>query len=446
MVQARIPYNPQTTKRWDELGLPVHIEHPEIPWAPEAKGRKVREFVLVTPPEATLATQLPKGAEIIQSVRLRNRAVVTVAFPPDAQVTHVAFSATEMATRHLDAVPVKPVFGPNNRRYWPDLRWFAVPLKEARYRALDQDGKVIPVIGQWFRKGDRQRLIAVDASRADAVRKLQAAPMFTKFYSFGPVLLDPAPPVVTRKDGPAFEVPLAGKGKLTILNIQANTPGIPYAVWTVDGGPPRDFDLMRERAFNTFSEKGLLNRAVALRLDWPAKPKDAPSVTWRAREVQGGLGGMVSTAHGLPAKARAEFKIKPEIRYLHAQVGYAFAPWQVRAQEAPEGPRIRASVTSDRPGHFSDTPTVVASFLPTPDIRQHDFDIEALDAQGKPLQRLGAAGHSTVKGAREAAMYGSSECFYYFRAKSPREIAQIRLKVRPMHWVELPPLPMHPRG
>lgn len=462
-------------KGWDSIGRPDWVEETAAPRTPDIPGRKVREFALVCPAVRNFAVKLPTGAEMIQIARQKTNAILSVSFPANAQVTSLKLGYPKSAGSFRRTITLRPVIGPNGKRLWPNLAWFAVPQTkdEVRYQFLDSTGTAVPVLGQFSRRGDQNSFVAVDAKKAKDIRKAEQRTLDPEWYEFAPLLLDPAPKIVTRANAPVKMVPLAGGGELGIVRIEAQTSGYPLQAWAVDGKAPRKGPDFHHRSYGGQLDKGLVGRQVSVWVRWPKLREVSPSLSWIVTPPIDGRGSSLArldsadeqmtdepgtsgttwsantrgnghsswhSKSGGTHEAEVMFAIPASQRHAVLQLDYAFEPWKLVVDELVGGPVLRSSVKLSE-STSNGIPLVEVEFHPPIANERMDVALEVYDANGELLKLDSTSGPSTdnVTGKidyRRKAMYA---------IRSPKQIARLRLKARPFHHVTLPPLPMHPR-
>ncbi|MGV3617708.1 MAG: M56 family metallopeptidase [Fimbriimonas sp.] len=439
-VQHR-PLNGKT-EAWDGMGRPMMPLMPvSAPRPIEIPGRKIREIAVTCPPLVNLEVELPEGADLIHLIRYRHVALLAASFPSDAKVTSLRLGIPKVPGAFLRDVAVEADSGPRGRPTWPRVQWYAVPRspQPVRYLPVDGDGKPIPVVAQFAPRRDSKILIAVAADQAPKVRRIQMRTLVAEWHTYGNLILDPAPPIATRPNAPVATVPLLGGGKASVVHIESITPGRPYRVWAVDGGAPRTYDTSL-RQYGGQWEPGGESRIVEVHLQWPKPLGSAATVTWKAdKPLDYRGGGTSATPSSVPVVAQVQVTMPSGHKEAQLHMGYAYEPWREFVQEGIGGARLRASAKRDPNYMVSSQPVTRVAYTPPAEVQAMDMVLEAFDARGKPLKGYGSSGPATVNGKVDPERSAN------FLVKSPGQIARLRLKVRPLHWVTLPPVPLYPK-
>lgn len=440
----QVQVRPQGGKEegWDSMGrLTSMVVASRIPRTPVIPGRKVREIAIGCPPTRLLSVRLPSGAEVLQVAREKRYAIVTASFPADAKVSPIEMGYPRAPGAVMRALALKPVSGPHGKRLSPNLAWFAVPSgrQELQYRIFDQAGKEVPVKGQFSRQGEEENFVAVDATQAGAIARIEECLLVPDWRTFSPLLLDPAPKQRSRSYAPEPKVALPGGAELAILRIESQTPGEPFRSWAIDGGTPRvDYDRSRS-SYASVDQSDYVGRQVVVSVTGLPKGTALPSLTWIVdspmRSRSSGLGSWNGTTLGDVA-----FTVPKDQKEARLQIDYAYEAYREVVNEPLGGPGLKSRARLDPDTTYNDQPSVEVQFDPPQAVQKMDLVMEAYDIKGKLIALQSTSGPSYDHIANTVDYHR----FAHFEIRSPKQIARLRLKARPFHRVTLPPLPMHP--
>lgn len=427
---------------WDLIGRHDWVDMADAPRPPEIPGRKVREFVVVCPADRALIAGVPKGAEVVQISRQKELALISASYPPTAEVTSLEVAFARSPGRLLKSLPIRRAAKPHGRTLWPRFAWFEVPAPSGKVydRLLDRSGREIPLLGQFSPYGSAVAYLAVDAKKAGSLDMIQRHIMVEYAANFAPILLDPAPTEPTRPDAPQPTVPLEGGGRLTVQCIEAQTAGFPARRWASDGGAPRPIqDSGHRSSYIPDREPGRIGREVRMSVVWPENvPADA-TFAWSAdAPVRSHGSGYSGSGHRYDVLVDLYLPLSQREATLHLDYGYE--PWRQIVDEPVGGPKLQSRLEVG-PGWDKKEHYVQVHYLPPAGYEKMDVKLEAFDAKGKMLEANSTSGPSQDNLSGKVDYQRSSN----YVLSSPKQIARLRLKVRPFHRVTLPPIAMHPR-
>jgi beta-lactamase regulating signal transducer with metallopeptidase domain len=429
-------------KGWDLIGRPEWVDMADAPRPPEIPGRKVREFVVVCPAARPLFASVPKGAEVVQITRQKELALISASYPKTAEVTslNVAFARSPGALR--ETLPLRRVTKPDGRTLWPRFAWFEVPNSSEKVydRFLDATGREIPLLAQFNPYGSPVSYLAIDAKKADHLQKIQRHIRIEHAASFTPILLDPAPVQSERPDAPLPTFALKGGGKLSVQYIESQTPGSPARRWASDGGAPRPVKPSGYRSsFVPDYKPGRMGREFRAAVVWPKTVRDRATFSWSVdAPAQSRSSGYSGSENRYDVIVKLDVPRSQRELALHAD--YAYEPWQQVIDEPLGGPKLKSRFEVGdgwNPGERY----VQVHYLPPEGFEKMDILLEAVDAKGKKLDANSTSGPGRDNLTGKIDHHRSST----YMLSSPKRIARLRLKVRPLYRITLPPLPMHPR-
>lgn len=416
---------------WDEYGRTRGLTVKPLPAAPPIPNRKVREFVFEWPQGVALSASVFAGGEVVQIVRDRTTASVTVAFPAQAQTGSLDVLDPTQVRKRLRAVPFNPAPA-KEARFGEGLRWFTVakPPERTQFRLFDAFGKPMEMLGQIQRKGDSQVSIAVLGTNAHALRKVELWSVDPAWYAYGDFLLDPVPIPKVRPGAPSQTLALHAGGEATLQAIEAVTPGRPYAIWAIDGKAPSTLlpISLNERGYYTGPNRE--GRQIAVRFEWPDREGLDPHYRW-------------STGHGEKASpfslngidTRVVFAIPTGLERTDIGLEYAVGPWETLLEEELGGPQLKASSRLYSPATpHSPARVVVWGTIPE-HLRDQDLFLQPLDRQGRPMP---------VKAHLAQALPRPELRDSVVETSSSLNVARVRLLTRPWRKAEFKAVPLQP--
>jgi hypothetical protein len=416
---------------WDEYGRVRRLTVEPLPAAASIPNRKLREFVFDWPQGAALVAAAPPGAEVVQVVRNRTTAGVTVAFPAHAKTGSLDVLNPTQVRRRLRIVPFKPASSPV-AGFGDRLRWFSVPKPPdlTQVRLLDRAGKPIAMLGQIQRRGDSRMYFAVLAEIAPTLRDAELWSANPVWYVYDNVLLDPAPVPKLRPNAPSQTITLHSGGEATLQAIEAVTPGLPYDLWAMDGGTP---SALLPRSFieqSYYTGPNREGRQIAVRFQWPDREALDPHYRW-------------STGHGEPTAPitlngvdyRVVFGIPKGLERTDIGLEYAVGPWEPLMEEELGGPQLKAQSRLQNLGTPNFAARIVVWATIPEHLRDQDLLLQPLDRQGRPMV---PKTHLVFSRPRPEIRDTVIE------ADSSLNVARVRLLTRPWRKAEFKAVPLRP--